>query len=351
MNIVFRVDSSEQIGTGHVMRCVTLAQMLRQQGAQIFFVCRSDTGHLNNWIQEQGFPLFELTYGIFHQKNDAVATVQVLKKMNLNIDWLIVDHYELDAQWEKIVYDFVQHVMVIDDLANRKHVCDCLLDQNYLKDMEKRYEAFVPTNCHLMLGPSYLLLRNEFYEAKKKWPRSFREEVRRMLIFYGGSDPTNETEKVLQAIEKVGVPKRLHIDVVIGNANRKKETIKKLSKSLSASFHCQIDYLAELIAKADVSFGAGGVTMWERCFLGLPSLVTVVAENQKATTEAAAEAGAVVNVGWHNDVTVSHYEKELLKVFQNRYPLQDIAKKGMAIMNSNGSPSHIHPVVRYLLGL
>jgi UDP-2,4-diacetamido-2,4,6-trideoxy-beta-L-altropyranose hydrolase len=347
MIIVFRVDASEQIGTGHVMRCLTLADALHDEGVCILFICRALPGNLHSQIEKRGYQveslrfLGELSKNVDWQK-DADSTKQILQKReshpNHQIDWLIVDHYELDKKWEREFRDTVQNIMVIDDLANRNHDCDLLLDQNYYKNYEHRYDSLVHETCQKLLGPEYILLREEFVEAGKELEK--RDGiVKRLLIFFGGSDPTNETMKALHAIKKLNSEGTqiddIHIDVVVGQANPNREVIREICEAMPGlHYHCQIDYMAQLMAKADLSIGAGGVTMWERCYLGLPSVTIVVAENQMESTKAVAEREAIWNMGWYEDVKVEDIVDILKRAILTPPTLRKMSFQAMELMNS-----------------
>jgi UDP-2,4-diacetamido-2,4,6-trideoxy-beta-L-altropyranose hydrolase len=347
MNILFRVDSSFDIGTGHVMRCLTLAQMLKEAGCTVSFAMKVCSGDLCDYAESQGFSVFRLFYDSYlTQAVDAQCTIEVIKQFKNPVDWCIVDHYQLDGWWERKIQKHVAKIMVIDDLANRPHDCHLLLDQNYYKTFQKRYDGLVPESCGLFLGPQYMILRPEFYKAKESL-RNRNGHIQRLLVFFGGSDPTNETEKVLHALKELQFHP-LQVDVVVGKANPRHAYIGEMCAQMGIRYHCQIDYLAKLMAQADFSLGAGGVTMWERCFLGLPSAVTVVAENQRQSTEDAAEYGAVWNLGWHGDIKVSDYADILNRALSSPDTLMHMSQKALRLMG-NGRGYAVHPVVQAIL--
>ena len=308
MNIVFRVDASTAIGSGHVMRCLTLAKRYRREGHSVFFVMRVLPSNLVSYAEGEGFPVHSLLYVreekpltgylawlTVSQERDAAETAEVLRVCG-QIDRLVIDHYALDAVWENICRPLVHEIMVIDDLANRRHDCDILLDQNFYLHMEHRYDGLVPISCKLLLGPRHALLRQEFYEAKKRL-RSRDGELHRILIFYGGSDETRETEKAIQALLLLKL-QQIEVDVVVGSGNVRQEQIRQLCEVHDfLHFHSQVSNMAELMANADLCLGAGGTTTWERCFLGLPAIVTAVAENQFQVCEDCAIAGFIHYVG------------------------------------------------------
>ncbi|MDF2835089.1 MAG: Pseudaminic acid cytidylyltransferase [Paenibacillus sp.] len=229
---------------------------------------------------------------------------------------------------------FAKKIVVIDDLANRRHDCDLLLDQNVIDHYERRYDGLVPARCKKLLGPQYLIMRTEFVEARKK--QSARSgDVSRLLLFMGGSDPTNETQKVLQALPQT-TARFGHIDVVVGSSNPRRAEIERICRERRYAFHCQIDYMASLMNAADFSLGAGGATTWERCYVGLPSTSTIVADNQLASTQAAERLGAVINLGWHEDVTIDTYKRLLDSLPDRREQIRKISEHGLKITQSQG---------------
>lgn len=292
MIAVFRVDASTQIGSGHVMRCLTLAQKLKKEKqADVYFVMRLLEGNLINLAKAKGFTVFTLPEApannnlqgyakwlTVSQNQDAEDTKTVISKL-LDIDLLVVDSYAIDYIWENELRPHVKQIMVIDDLANRKHNCDILLDQNYSENMEQKYDGLVPDYCKKYIGPKYVLLREEFYKVKKHL-RERDGNIKNILVFFGGSDLTNETEKAIKAIEMLNRPD-IRVNVVVGNSNKNQEKIKKLCElNPQFKFYCQVDNMAELMNEADLAIGAGGTTTWERCFMELPTIVVSIAENQ-----------------------------------------------------------------------
>ncbi len=301
MKITIRTDSSTVIGTGHLMRCLALAERMRQDGAEVEFICRDLPGNMTALVGQSGFKLHLLSYvnvpcyskgyaswlGV-RWFTDAYDTSDILSAGKP--DTLIVDHYSLDARWEERQRPFAGHIFVIDDLANRHHDCDLFLDQNLHKNPEERYEMLLSENCAKLFGPSYALLRPEFAEARRNI-RLRDGQVKRILVFFGGSDPGNETGKALEAIS--GFNRRdITVEVVVGSANLHLKEIQKQCASIpGANLYRQVNNMAEFLAQADLSLGAGGTTTWERCSVGLPSIIISVAENQVSIAKACHEAG------------------------------------------------------------
>lgn len=348
--IVIRADASQSIGSGHIMRCLTLAERLRQD-ADVIFVCRDLLGNLSEYIRSQGFEVYllprdeasdlelkrpEQVWIETTWKSDAEQTMSILKKCEKIIDWLIVDHYGIDHHWQSFLRGVVHHIMVIDDLANRHHDCDVLLDQNYYHNASDRYHGLIPKNCSLFLGPHYLLLREEFYRARKDM-RIRTGEVSNILVFYGGADTTNETEKCITGLIDY-TSSELEINVVTGQSNPNKEKIKDICSSTpNIYYHCQVTNIAELMNKADLAFGAGGSTTWERCFLGLPSIVTVTADNQMETTQAVSDLGAIWNLGWYEKVNNATLNEAAEKFLIDPSKIVDIQRKALEVVGVRDS--------------
>lgn len=348
MTIIFRADASRQIGSGHVMRCLTLADELKLRGVEVMFVCREHTGHLVSLIEGKGYQVVRLRQpdaeyvtvpeDVAHAKwlgvswqQDAAETIAALG--GAHPQWLIIDHYAIDRRWEGKLRSHADKIMVIDDLADRPHDCDLLLDQNLYQSMDTRYENLVPENCKKLLGPNFALLRSEFVAARKSL-RQRSGEIKRVLVFFGGVDPTNETEKALQALVSV-THQQFDVDIVVGCGNLNKERIQDIcSVHERFHYHCQIDNMAELMASADLAIGAGGTATWERCYLGLPSVSVVIAENQHDTTKAVAAEGATLCLGYCNMVMKEDIAEALRQLLKNSSKANDMGKKALAIMGN-----------------
>lgn len=351
MNVVIRTDASIHIGSGHVMRCLTLAKQLKRHGLHVTFICREVEGDYIQFLRSEGMDVVNIKnqqgndsvseQAIFEK--DAFQTISIIEQLG-KVDLLIIDHYELDVKWEKLVQSYAEKIMVIDDLANRKHDCDMLLDQNYYENFKTRYDTLVPKSCEKLLGPNYILLRDEFLQIE---PRSRTGIINNVLIFFGGSDPTGETLKVLQAIQNITT---IHIDVVVGASNPYREKIERICHAHShITFHYQIDYMARLMNKADLAIGAGGAVTWERCVLGLPSLTVTIAENQVESTKLLHSVGATVYIGNSEDVSVKSIEHRVAELMNNPQKMQQISKRSQQIVDIKKVKEY--PVVQAILDM
>ena len=277
LGVVVRTDASLAIGTGHVMRCLTLASALREQGAAVLFVCREHDGHLCDLIETRGFSVSRLpsphldTQGehrstsVVHLasswEEDARQTQVAIDMLGLKPDWLIVDHYNIDEQWEGALRTSVDRIMVIDDLADRVHDCDLLLDQNLVAQMSARYVNRVPPTCAVLLGLKYALLQPIYGELHDRVSLR-RGSIRRILVFMGGVDRDNLTGLMLSACLSLD-RSDIDIDVVIPIGSSCVEAIRERASShANVHLHRDLPTLAPLMAQADLAIGAAGTTMF-----------------------------------------------------------------------------------------
>ena len=287
MIVAIRADGGAAIGSGHVARCLALASELRSRGAQVSLVSRALTGGLLARAQAGGvqtLPLPELKTSAeaFDEIDDAAQTALALA--GIRPDWLIVDHYGLGALWASALRPHVDAIFVIDDLGDRSLDCDLVLNQNYAG------HTLAPEGCRRMMGPQFALLGPEYCRVRDEMGER-SNEVHRVLVSFGGSDPTNETVKALEA---VSVPALAHldVDVVLGHDHSDSATVRSMAAARGkVTVHANQPTLAPLMVKADLALGACGSTTWERACLGLPSIVTVVVPNQRVSAFALAAEG------------------------------------------------------------
>jgi UDP-2,4-diacetamido-2,4,6-trideoxy-beta-L-altropyranose hydrolase len=339
--IIFRCDASLLIGSGHVMRCRTLAFGFKRLGIDVIFVCRKQLGHLIS-ILEQDFSVLSLPeldladcenmkgrelHGAWlgcGQEIDAVQSLEALAEAQIcNVNLIIVDHYGLDYKWESLVLDGFQKkgyspkLMVLDDLADRAHLANMLLDQNYYGgEAHFRYQKLVDSHCLQLLGPNFALVRPEF-QLLRHLSLSRREEIyqpKRILVFLGGSDPHNETSKVIEGLMYSKINWE-HVDIVVGQHHPGISELNHLiSLFQSALLHVQTSNMAKLMACADIAITGGGTVTWEKCTLGLPSLVALLGENQKEIADSMHASGAQITLGFAEELAPSDYAYFLDKI-------------------------------------
>jgi UDP-2,4-diacetamido-2,4,6-trideoxy-beta-L-altropyranose hydrolase len=347
VKIVFRVDATLQIGTGHFMRCLTLADALKQRGDHIRFVSRNLPTHFHEMLNEKGIGLAALPkkkreshYGnLAHsswldvsQTDDAQATGQALSGHEW--DWLVVDHYALDARWGSSLRRFVNQIMVIDDLADRAHDCDVLLDQNLYTDMMTRYLDKVPAHCQLLTGPQYALLRDEFPKLRKQ-VSARTGVVKRVLAFFGGVDADNYTLIAIKALAGLGM-KGIAVDVVIGAQHPLRFDIEKICARLDYVCHVQTSNMAQLMAAADLAIGAGGSTSWERCCLGVPAVLVALAENQTDIAKALDSCGACIYLGTKEVVDSNTIQRTIADLLDTPSQLEVASQRAFSLVDGLG---------------
>lgn len=330
MKVVFRADASVELGAGHVMRCLTLADALKARGVATQFLCREQPGHLCELIEAKGHGLSRLPAPAADARADAEHSAAAFS----TADWLVVDHYGLDATWERSLRAQARRILAIDDLADRPHDCDLLLDQNLQPEGHARYAGRLPAGCVTLFGPRHALLRPQF-AARRATPRECRA-VRRILVCFGGADAGGETLKALAAIGRLAGTQPA-VDVVIGQANPHRAEIERACQALpAAKLHCQVEDMPALMAAADLAIGAGGTASWERCCLGLPCLTIAIADNQRAPAAALAEAGGQLYLGTSAQVTVDTLASALANAIALPELRAHLSRRGMELVDGRG---------------
>lgn len=330
------------------MRCLTLAKQLKRQGMEVTFICREFEGNSISYLEREGMKVISLPVISDHLKwnDDAKETIEALANVGESIDLLIVDHYGIDIRWERNLRPHTKFIMVIDDLADRSHDCDLLLDQNYYLNMGERYGELVPAHCKQMLGPNYVLLRDEFLLGIEK-PRERTGEIKNILIFFGGTDPTGETVKTLNAIKDIALP-NVKINVVVGQSNPNKLEIEQMCDEFpNAIFHCQINNMAELMNEADLAIGAGGSAIWERCYVGLPSIVLITAKNQQEVSSAADGFGALYNLGEVRLINEEKIQQAIISFMDNPDLCLELIRNSYQLLNKSFILKY--PVIQHIM--
>jgi len=290
MKVFFRVDATNKIGSGHFMRCLNLADALKPVSTKICFLSRNLPVHLQTLLAEKRHDFLplnrpenlaqidELKHSHWlgtSQELDALDTIQAAGN---TWDWLVIDHYGIDARWEIKLRPSTKKILVIDDLADRRHDCDILLDQNLFIDLESRYNNKVRDHCTLLLGSRFAILRDEFVKLRKRC-KERTGSIKRVLVFFGSIDADNHTENAIQALANIHESK-LQVDVVIGIQHPFLQQIQALCIDNNFICHIQTQHMAELILAADLAIGAGGISTYERLFLRLPAILKPASFNQ-----------------------------------------------------------------------
>jgi UDP-2,4-diacetamido-2,4,6-trideoxy-beta-L-altropyranose hydrolase len=355
MNVAFRVDSSRSMGAGHLMRCLTLADTLAQHGATVHFLCRDLPGNFAALVVGRGHRLHGLaqptsTAAVVTGDNDytrwlgvpaatdSEETAAVLDGMEQGMDWLIVDHYALDEHWERALRPAARRILVIDDLADRRHDADVLLDQTLGRKPDD-YVARAPSSCRLLLGPAYALLRDAFAGLRPTAlaRRTDVTRAQRLLVSMGGVDSANLSTAVLDAVAMAGIA--VEVDIVLGRNDPSETQVRRRAagSAVPVQVHVGTDRMAELMCDVDLAVGAGGTTSWERCCLGLPTIVIVTAANQERIAAELARAGAIQLLGRADTVTVAQIADALTTLASDGKRLGAMSAQAAAVCDGHGA--------------
>jgi UDP-2,4-diacetamido-2,4,6-trideoxy-beta-L-altropyranose hydrolase len=343
LRVGIRVDASRVLSLGHLTRCLTLADALKARGATIVFVSAPSTAVWRAMVGARGYEIRFLSFDSVEGaaasddrlpwgwRADADATLAALSEA---LDWLIVDHYALDAQWERAVRPSGTKLMVIDDLADRSHDCDLLLDQNAQDETKDRYAGLVPPTARRLIGPHYALLRPQFAAARGRMRDG---SVKRILVFMSATDPKGATLLALEALS-LGSLTAFPVDVIIGSASPHLKAIEARAATRGQTeLHVDTENMAALCAGADLAIGAGGVAALERCCLGLPSLTLSLAANQEPGLATLAAAGAVRRVGAVEDWTAVDLADEIERLIDEKDALVSLSERSAALVDGLGA--------------
>lgn len=355
--ILFRVDSSPRIGLGHLMRCLTLATAWRAAGADCHFAMYPHAGHGGDLVTRAGHmlwlldtpaskgseaPLNNRDSGIYADwlglpmDSDADAICSILSRLG-EVQYVVLDHYGIDHHWESAVRAAGPRLLVIDDLANRRHDCDFLLDQNFGRSPGD-YDGLVGNACKVLAGLEFSLLRPQFLHSRKLVSRRRNKfSLNRLLINLGGADVDNVTSAVLAELATIPELAAVDITVVLGSASIWQNEVKALASSLPLKVQVQVDVadMASLMCESDAAIGAAGSSSWERCCLGLPTLMIVLAENQRQVAMALDQAGIAYLVG-DGEVLGIAFGRFIHDCLHSPEKLQDMSARASGLVDGLG---------------
>jgi UDP-2,4-diacetamido-2,4,6-trideoxy-beta-L-altropyranose hydrolase len=330
MRVVFRTDASALIGSGHVMRCLALAERLQHRGARIEFLCRELPGHEFDEIERKGYGLTRLpSAGGTSWEKDAHDSLAACTSDPGAIDLLVIDHYGLDARWERAFRPRVRRIFVFDDLADRPHDCDVLLDQNLREHPQTRYAGLVPPGTRVFVGPQYALLRAEFERIAA---RSRDRGIAQLLVYLGGGESRQELVRIVAGLHGLGAAAPASV-VVLGKANPDASAVRRAASGLpSVTLLDTTTRMADLMDGADLAIGTCGIAAWERCALGLPSLVVITADNQRDDARTLHVLGAARSLGNAGTVPATRWTAEIDALRRDPTALQRMSRAAAAVM-------------------
>ncbi|CAH1223793.1 UDP-2,4-diacetamido-2,4,6-trideoxy-beta-L-altropyranose hydrolase [Paenibacillus sp. JJ-223] len=308
MRIFIRADASKSIGTGHLMRCLSLCEELSRYSESIIFLFKELTEYLKESIMKKGFRLLQLvsTYPSGSEEDAEQTIAQLFDKFgSVENDWIIIDNYCIDHVWERKVKALFRKTIIIDDLANREHDCDVLIDTNLHEGNETKYDGLLQNDTLKLLGPKYALLRSEFKETIKNIDFfEYKSKVERIFVCFGGTDPTSETLKVVNVLSSLATRKNFIVNIVVGESNTDIKLIdKKCDEIEKFNLFVQPKSIAAIMGDSDIAICSGGSLTWERYCMGLPGLIVTVAENQVSIAKQCERIGIDNYLGKSSEIT------------------------------------------------
>lgn len=330
--LIIRADADTQIGSGHLMRCLALAQAWQDRGGQVTFITACDSEELWTRLKREGFGLVPVDRP-HPDPSDWETTSKVLKEQPSA--WVVLDGYHFDPSYHLKIKDAGHPLLVIDDTAHLdRYHADIILNQN-LHAQQLTYPC--EPHTQLLLGTKYVLLRREFL-AWQDWQREIPQVARKVLVTMGGGDPDNVTLKVIQALDELDVD-GLEAAVVVGPSNphlRGLETAARASRHSVRLVRNAVN-MPELMAWADLAVSAAGSTCWELVFMGVPTLLVWVAANQRRVADSLAGAGAAIGLGPATELVMDELARKLMRFVGDPRERALVVRRGHALVDGGGA--------------
>jgi UDP-2,4-diacetamido-2,4,6-trideoxy-beta-L-altropyranose hydrolase len=337
-NIFIRADSTAQIGAGHLMRCLALAQAWQDEGGEATFISHCESDQIKQRILDEGFDFVPIEKPYPNPK-DLSVTLKLLSAISYQLStanlWFVIDGYHFDAAYQKQIKDEGYRLLWIGDYGQADHYyADLVLNQNISAD-ESLYIHREPYT-RLLLGTRYVLLRREF----KKW-RGWRREIpvvaRKVLVTLGGGDPDNVTLKVIKALKQVNISD-LEARIIVGPANPNLQTLlQEIGDHSNLEIITNAANMPELMAWADIAVSAGGSTCWELALMGLPSMIIYFAENQQPIAERLDEIGASLSLRWNDALTFENIAEAMADLLLSQENRRKSSKKLQDLIDGSGA--------------
>lgn len=315
----FRLEASQAIGAGHAIRSLVIADALLEKGWQCI-IATSETSY--NFIEDL--------------KRYERIDPQVFFQIKPDADLLVIDSYDLEYGYEAYFRQSIKKIMVIDDLANRNYNCDILLDQTYGRNPHD-YKHLVPKECMLLMGSKNALIRKEFTQlrAKALIKRERLIDVKRILISLGGSDPGNHTLKALEIIKRSGFSGM--VELVIGFFNQNHVLIETYLRDYPLKVDVHINpNMPKLTYESDLAIGAAGSSMWERCCLGLPTLMMVYSQDQTLIAQNLQNSNIAINLGMIDVIDLNDAAIKLTNLIEDISGIKKLSKNAFSICDGRG---------------
>lgn len=333
MKLLIRADGDEKIGTGHVMRCLALAQAWQEAGGTVGYVVASMTPALQNRLLIENISVYPMT-AVPGGPQDATQFVAVAQETKA--DWLVADGYQFDGGYQTAVSQSGILLLWIDDFGHAAPYTASLILNPNIYGAPKLYPQRLPA-AGLLMGCDYCLLRKEFWHWRGNLPQRTQREGtgHRVLVTLGGSDPDNVTEFLIEALAQVNLP--MEVVAVVGGSN---PHMARLETAVSHTPHIQLQRnvtnMPALMEWADIAIAAGGSTSWELCFMGLPTLMVILADNQEKIVLGLEQAGIVINLGWHDTINQETFIQKVISLLQNPQQQRQMGQLGQKLVDGYG---------------
>jgi UDP-2,4-diacetamido-2,4,6-trideoxy-beta-L-altropyranose hydrolase len=345
-SLVFRVDASAQIGTGHIMRCLALAQAWQSRGGQAYFCSKDLPVALAYRLEIENIHKIELqtSPGSLEDSQEIIALCQ-----KHHSQYLVLDGYHFNAVYQQNIKSSGLQLLIIDDYGHASSYCsDLILNQNITANANLYLS--VATYSQLLLGCDYALLRREFWGWRDDNKYTLREfELKspfRILITLGGSDPDNVTLLVLNAL-KYFDDNKFNAKVIVGGSNPNLDLLRSTCADFGNSvvFYFDVTDMPKVMSESDLAISAGGSTCWELAFMGIPSLLIILAENQKTIAKRLGDLNISINLGWHHSITSEKIAMELKKLIDNPTKIHEMRSKSLALVDGYGSNRVVDSII------
>jgi len=339
-HLIIRADASTEIGAGHLMRCLALAQAWKDAGGQVTFTSSCQNEDLLQRLREEEFDI-QLIARSYPNPDDWDYTNAIIA--SYPNAWVVLDGYHFDEVYHQRVKQAGHQLLVVDDMAHLKHYyADIVLNQNlHAEQLQYSCEPYT----RLLLGTTYVLLRREFL-AWKDWKRQIPEVAQRVLVTMGGGDPGNYTLNVIQALQKVDAPD-LDVTVVIGASNPHVDVLEAAARQSHIPIHLirNEKNMPELMAWADVAISGGGSTVWELAFMSVPGIILVWADNQRLIAKELGTDGVALNLGWCADVTSADVRRAFVWLSRALEVRMEMIQRGQQLVDGRGGQRVISAMV------
>lgn len=328
-NVVFRVDATKNIGLGHLMRCYALAEELVKNKKTCYFISNIDSAKIVEKITKSKITLEKISNSP-NANQDLNYLIDFSR--NNNIDWIVTDHYEINSEYIKTIKDNGFNVLSIDDTAQTYYAPDIVVNQNIGSEKLKFRSD---KNTRLLLGPKYVMIRDELLKREKK---RYHEDVKTILVTLGGMAYDTLTIQILRLLKEI-IDDSVQIIVVIGPLNRVKSDLKSEMNRLSDSnfrFVFSPRTMLDLYLESDIAISAGGSSCYELSYFGIPNIIITIASNQLNIAKELDKENVSIYLGRNEDFSPNRFKENILKIIDDKSLRKKMVENGKRLVDGNG---------------